>query len=245
MLATIVNAVAIVVGTSLGLVLRTRLADRYRTVVFTGVGVASLLIGISMALQTQRFLYLVLALIIGGIAGTALRIHEAVHALGVRLRRSFDSVGDLGAQQQIGESATERFAEGFLTASVLFCVGAMAIIGSFEAGVEGDAQLLLVKSVMDGTIAVFLTAAYGLGVGFSALTVLVYQGVLTLVAGAVAPFVSPLMLSEVSGVGGAMVVMIGLNLLELSHIKTADYLPALVIVAGLVLIDPWLSFLAL
>ena len=240
MLATIVNAAAIIVGTTLGLVLKTRLAERYRTVVFNGIGVASLLIGTSIALQTQRFLYLVLALVLGGIVGTALRLHEGVHALGLWLRRGFDR---FGGDRQVSGSTTERFAEGFLTASVLFCVGALAIIGSFEAGVAGDYRLLLVKSVMDGTVAVFLAAAYGLGVGCSALTVLVYQGVLTLLAGAVAPLVGDLMLLEVSSVGGAMVVMIGLNLLSLTHIKTADYLPALVIVVGLTLIDPWLGVL--
>ena len=240
MLATIVNAAAIIVGTTLGLVLKTRLAERYRTVVFNGIGVASLLIGISMALQTQRVLYLVLAVILGGIAGTALRLHDGVHALGLWLRRGFDR---FGGDRPAAGSATERFAEGFLTASVLYCVGALAIIGSFEAGVEGDYRLLLVKSVMDGTVAVFLAAAYGLGVGCSALTVLVYQGVLTLLADAAAPLVGDLMLSEVSSVGGAMVVMIGLNLLNLTHIKTADYLPALVIVVGLTLIDPWLGVL--
>ena len=129
--------------------------------------------------------------------------------------------------------------------SVLFCVGALAIIGSFRAGVEHDYELLFTKSVMDGFMAILLTAAYGIGVGFSALSVLVYQGALTLLAGVLAPFVSDLMVSEISGVGGAMVVMIGLNLLELRTIKTADFLPGLVIVVLFVIADPWLGSLAL
>ena len=129
--------------------------------------------------------------------------------------------------------------------SVLFCVGALAIIGSFRAGVEHDYELLFTKSVMDGFMAILLTAAYGISVGFSALSVLVYQGALTLLAGVLAPFVSDLMVSEISGVGGAMVVMIGLNLLELRTIKTADFLPGLVIVVLFVIADPWLGSLAL
>jgi uncharacterized membrane protein YqgA involved in biofilm formation len=147
-----------------------------------------------------------------------------------------DSVGEA-----VGSVSTHSFAQGFLVSSVLFCVGALAIIGSFQAGVEKNYELLLTKSVMDGFMAVLLTAAYGIGVGFSALPILVYQGALTLLAGVLSPFVSELMVSEISGVGGAMVVMIGLNLLELKTIKTADFLPGLVVVVGFVLADPFLS----
>ncbi|MFP4330199.1 MAG: DUF554 domain-containing protein [Alkalispirochaetaceae bacterium] len=231
MFATLVNSGAIVVGTVLGLIVGSRLAEEYNKLVFTAVGTVSLVIGISMALETQRFLYMTLSLALGGLGGTAIGIDEWIYGIGQRLRRRFGSGGE----------GDHSFAEGFLTASVLFCVGALAIIGSFEAGAQGSYALLLTKSVMDGFMAILLTAAYGLGVGFSALSILIYQGGLTLLSGLLRPLVTPLVLSEISGVGGAMVIMIGLNLLELRQIKTANFLPALLLVVLLVFLDPWLG----
>ena len=239
MIASVINAVAVVVGTLAGLLVGRRIGAHFRTVVFSGVGVASLLIGIDMALETQRFLYMVLSLVLGGLVGTALHIEDRIYAAGEWLKRRFQprSGAEAGVPPGTGEE-TRSFAQGFLTASVLFCVGALSIIGSFQAGVEGEYQLLLTKSVMDGFMAVLLTAAYGVGVGFSALSILIYQGALTLASAGLAPLVTPLLLSEISGVGGAMVVMIGLNLLELRTIKTADFLPALLFVAVFVVLDP-------
>jgi uncharacterized protein len=117
---------------------------------------------------------------------------------------------------------------------VLFCVGAMALVGSFKAGAEGDFTLILTKSVMDGFMAIMLCAAMGAGVAFSALSVLVYQGILTLAAVWVAPLVRQNLLNELTSVGGAMVVMIGINLLGMAKIKTANFLPALVLIVLLV-----------
>jgi uncharacterized membrane protein YqgA involved in biofilm formation len=253
MIASRVNALAVIFGALVGRLVGGRIGTQMRNVVFSGIGVASFLIGVSMALQTQRFLYLVLSLVIGGLIGTALHLEDRVYRFGEWLKARFagktgnvdvgpnsieagDSVGEA-----VGSVSTHSFAQGFLVSSVLFCVGALAIIGSFQAGVEKNYELLLTKSVMDGFMAVLLTAAYGIGVGFSALPILVYQGALTLLAGVLSPFVSELMVSEISGVGGAMVVMIGLNLLELKTIKTADFLPGLVVVVGFVLADPFLS----
>ena len=117
----------------------------------------------------------------------------------------------------------------------------MTIVGSFQAGVDGDYELLLTKSVMDGTMAILLTAAMGVGVAFSALLILVYQGGLTLLAVFLRPYVSELMLSEISAVGGALIVMIGINLLGLKRIRTADFVPALLVVIVFVLLDPWIG----
>lgn len=184
-----------------------------------------------MALQSQRTLYMVLSLVLGGIVGAALGVEDGIYRFGEWLKHRF-------VREKPGEIDAKPFAEGFLVASVLFCVGALTIIGSFEAGVEGDYDLLFTKSVMDGVMAILLTTAYGVGVGFSALPILIYQGGLTLLAGLIAPYVTPLLLSEISGVGGAMVVMIGINLLELRTIKTGNFLPSLVFVVLLVLADP-------
>ncbi len=230
MVATVINALAIVLGTGIGLLFGRRLGTSFRTVVFTAIGVATILIGTSMALQTQRMLLLVISLVLGGLAGTGLHIEDGIYRLGEKIKRQVMRGGE--------PTGHHTFAEGFLVSSVLFCVGALAILGSLQAGVEGDYQLLLTKSVMDGAMSILLTAAYGIGVGFSALPVLLYQGALTLLAGLLVPFMTPLMISEISGVGGAMVVMIGLNLLELRTIKTADFLPALVLIVTFVALEP-------
>ncbi|POQ99091.1 hypothetical protein AU468_10775 [Alkalispirochaeta sphaeroplastigenens] len=231
MIATVVNVVAVILGTMVGLLAGKGLGGNFRSVVFTGIGVVTILLGVQMALETERILYLVISLVVGGLAGTALEIEDRIYRWGEMIKRRLPRHA----------GSDHSFAEGFLMATVLFCVGALAIIGAFQAGVEQRYSLLLTKSVMDGAMAVLLTAAYGLGVGFSAIPILLYQGGLTLAAGLLSPLVTPLMLSEISGAGGAIVVMIGLNLLELRKIKTADFLPALVVVVLLVVADPWIG----
>lgn len=230
MIATIINALAVVAGSLVGLVLNRRVGERLRTVLFNGIGVVTLVIGMSMALQGQRVLYLALSIVIGGMLGTWWGVENGVLRLGEFLKRRFAR----------GESGG-HFAYGFLAASVLFCVGAMTIVGSFQAGVDRSYSLLLTKSVMDGFMAILLTASLGVGVAFSAVVILVYQGGLTLLSGLIGPWVSPLMLSEISAIGGALIVMIGINLLDLKQIKTADFVPAILVVILFVLADPWIS----
>lgn len=230
MIATIINAVAVVLGTLLGLLLHTRISDRFRDVIYTGIGVVTLALGFSMALEAQRVLYFALAIVIGGVLGTWWRVEDGILRLGELLKRHF-SRRDSGGQ----------FAFGFLSASVLFCVGAMTIVGSFQAGAEGNFELLLTKSVMDGSMSVLFASAMGVGVGFAAIVILVYQGALTLLASLLTPYVTALLLSEITAVGGALIVMIGINLLGLKQIRTADFVPALIVVVILVALDPWLA----
>lgn len=199
MFATVINALAIVAGTLVGLLFGRRLGQSFRTVVFTAIGVATIIIGVSMALQSQRMLLLVISLVVGGLAGTALQLEDRIFRLGEFIKRRVTRSAE-GASPE--SSRHHTFAQGFLVSSVLFCVGALAILGSFQAGLERDYQLLLTKSVMDGAMAVLLTAAYGIGVGFAALPVLVYQGTLTALAGLLAPLMTPAMIAEISGVGG-------------------------------------------
>lgn len=229
MIATFINAAAVLVGSIIGLLIHRGIRDVFKTTVFTAVGVVTLVIGMSMALETQRFLYLALSLVLGGLIGTAAKIEDGILGFGETLKHTF--AGNDGGD----------FAGGFLSASVLFCVGALTIVGAFEAGVEGNYGLLLTKSVMDGFMAILLTATYGIGVAFSVISILVYQGGLTLLSSLLRPIVNDLVLSEISGVGGAMVLMIGLNLLDLRRVKTADFLPALVIVVLFVVLDPWIG----
>jgi uncharacterized protein len=224
MIATIVNALAVLAGSMIGLLLHAKIRDSFKAIVYIGAGTTSLIIGIQMALSTSKIVYLALSLIIGGILGTWWRIEEGILSLGDALKRTF-------AKKQSG---TDDFAFGFLSASVLFCVGAMALIGSFKAGAEGNYDLIFTKSVMDGFMSIVFTAAMGIGVAFSALSVLVYQGVLTLAAGWLKPLVSDALLKELTGVGGALVMMIGINLLGLAKLKTANFLPALLLIVAFV-----------
>jgi hypothetical protein len=232
MIATLINAVSIIVGSSIGLLLKKGLSKRYETAIFTGAGLVSLVIGIQMATRTTHILAFAIALICGGLIGTLLDIEGGVLRIGESLKKRFAK----------GE-ADSTFAFGFLSASVLYCSGAMAIVGSFKAGTEGDWSLILTKSVLDGFVSILFAGALGVGVAFSALTVLVYQGFLTLISVWIKPWVSDLMLAELTGIGGALVIMIGINLLELKKLKTGDFLPGLILIAGFVLLMPLIPIL--
>jgi uncharacterized membrane protein YqgA involved in biofilm formation len=232
MFATVINAAAIVVGSFIGLLLKKGLSKRYEQVIFTATGIVSLVIGIQMAVKTTHILAFAIALILGGLLGTLLDIEGAVLRLGEGLKRRF-------AKDEEGGS----FAFGFLSASVLFCSGAMAIVGSFKAGAEGDYDLLLTKSVLDCILSILFASAMGIGVIFSAFSVFAYQGILTLISVWAKPYVSPLMLAELTGLGGALVIMIGINLLDIKKLKTGDFLPSLLFTVLLVLAMPFVSIL--
>ncbi len=246
MFPTLVNCATVIIGSLLGLLLAGRISEKYKAAIFDGAGTATIIIGVSMSLASQRIIYVALALIAGGLLGTAADVDGAILRFGSFLERISLRRRDRPAQKaaapatSTGADVREAwdFGHGFLNASVLFCVGAMALLGSFQAGTEGNYTLLLTKSVLDGFMAILLAAAMGPGVAFSALPVFVYQAVLTLGASTVKPFVSELMISELTGIGGAMVLMIGFNLLSLKKIKTANFLPALVLVVLFALFDP-------
>ena len=233
MIATIINSLAVLAGSLLGLLLHRRIGESLRTVVFTGAGIVALVLGLQMAFQTTRIVILAFSLITGGFLGEALAIEGRILKLGEWLKRRVARSGE-------DSPGGHNFAYGFLDASVLFCVGAMSLIGSFKAGVEGDYALLLTKSVLDGFVAIIFAAALGMGVAFSALSILVYQGSLTLLARVLEPLVTDLVLSELTGLGGCLVVMIGINLLGLTKIKTANYLPGLLVVILLLIVDGFL-----
>lgn len=230
MLATIVNALAVLIGSLIGLSLKGKIRDRYENNVFTALGIFTLVLGVSMALKPCNPLYMVFSLVLGGLCGTWMRIEGKILVLGDWMKTK------LPKSMRDGP-----FAMGFLDATVLFCVGAMTIVGSFKAGIEKDYQLLFLKSVMDGSVAILLAAVMGWGVALSALSVLIVQGTLTLMSGLVSPFVEQAMIDAVSALGGLLIMMIGINLLKLKEVKTANFIPALVLIILFQLADPWLS----
>jgi uncharacterized membrane protein YqgA involved in biofilm formation len=230
MIATIINALAVLFGSLVGLALKGRIHDQYEKTVFTALGIFTLVLGISMAQEPCNPLYMVFSLVLGGLLGTWMRIEARILSFGEWMKNKLP--GSMGRGQ---------FSMGFLDATVLFCVGAMTIFGSFKAGIEKDYQLLLLKSVMDGSVSIPLAAVMGWGVAFSALSILIVQGSLTLMSSVVAPYVEQAMIDAVSAVGGLLIIMIGINLLELKKIKTANFTPALVLIILFQLAAPWLS----
>lgn len=231
MIATFINCATVLLGSLIGLLLHKKITESFKTIVYTGAGLIALVLGMRMAFSTTKIVFMALALILGGILGEWWKIEGGILKLGEFLKNKF-------ARNESGKD----FSYGFLNASVLFCVGAMTLVGAFKAGAEGDYELILTKSVMDGFMAVMLTAAMGIGVAFSALTILLYQGGITLLANQLKPLVNELLLGELTGIGGVMVLMIGINLLGLSKIKTANYLPGLLIIIVLVALGPLLPF---
>ena len=219
MIGTFVNTIAVIAGGLLGLLLRGRISGRYQDAVTSGVGLVVLVLGMKMALTGESLLLILLALVLGGLAGTALKIESGILKAGDALRRIVSSREEDG-----------RFAKGFLDATVLFCIGPMTIVGSVEAGLNGNYEVLFTKSALDGFMAIVLAATFGAGVIASALSVLVVQGGLTLAAGALAPYITDSILAEIGSLGGVLILMIAMNILNLKQVKTANYLPSIILV---------------
>lgn len=231
MIATYFNALMVIVGSLLGLVLKHKLSPSYREVVFTSSGLVTLVIGISMALQTESYLILLFSVVLGGFVGYGLKIEDGVLSLGTWIEHKLKR-GQTDAQ------SARNFALGFLNASLLFCSGAMTVVGSIQAGTVADYQLLLVKSIMDGCMAIIFSAVYGPGVMASALFILVYQGFFTLAGSTLSPILGEAGINELAAVGGVLLMMIGLGLLDVRKSKTGNYMPAMIIAPLLTLAAP-------
>lgn len=219
-LGSIVNAAAIILGSLIGCWLQSRFPERIRAIVFQGLGLCVLLIGIQMALKVENILIVIFAVLLGGITGELARLDTLFERLGNRFKK-------------IVGSKNPKFTEGLITASLIYCIGAMAIIGSLEEGISGDPTVLYTKSILDGFASVALAATYGAGVLFSSIPVFLYQGSMTVGAGFFQQYFSEMMIAQVTACGGLLIVGIGINLLELTEIKLANLLPALAYVVVL------------
>jgi uncharacterized membrane protein YqgA involved in biofilm formation len=223
MTGTILNIVTVLIGSTLGILLGGRMSDRIRQTVMSGLGLVTLVIGIQMAIETANVIIVLGSLLVGGILGEWWSIEERLHTLGAWLEARVNrSNGD--------ETSSSRFIRGFMAASLMFCVGPMAILGSISDGLRGDYQILAVKSVLDGFASLAFASTMGIGVAFSTLVILIYQGGLSLLAAQAQAILSDPMQLEMSATGG--VLLIGLSfssLLEIKTIRVANYLPALVL----------------
>ena len=220
MTGVLINCAAVIVGSLIGLLLGKHLKDWFKTLVFTCSGLVTIVMGIDMAIGSSNYLALLLSLLVGGGTGYLLKIEDGILKAGNRLEKAL-SKGNTGNG--------ELFAKGFMTSSVLFCSGAMSIVGSIQAGTTGELNTLLIKSVMDGCMAVVFASVYGAGVIFSFLFILVYQGFFVLAGSWIQPLLGEAGINEMSAAGGILLLMIGLGLLDIKKIRTANYLPVLIL----------------
>lgn len=240
-LGTLINFCAVLIGGSLGLFLGSRLSARFRDTIVDGLGLLTLVIGIKLALETQNVLIVLASLLVGGIIGEALDIERGIERLGQWLARTTGSAGEQAVVSEAPHTTTARFSQAFLTASLLFCVGPMTILGSIQDGLSGDYTLLAVKSMMDGFAALALASTLGPGVLFSALTVLVYQGTLTFSASWASVILSDPMTTELTATGGVLMLALGLGLLDVRRIRTGNLLPALAVAPAIVALAEWIG----
>ncbi len=217
MTGVLINCATVIIGSLLGLLVGRHLNENFKTVVFSCSGLVTIVMGIQMALGTSNFLALLISLLLGGAAGYLLHIEDGIFSAGKKLEKAFSN-----------NPGGENFARGFLNASVLFCSGAMSVVGSIQAGTSGDLQTLLIKSVMDGCMAVVFASVYGIGVMFSFIFILLYQGFFTLAGGWIEPLLGGTGIQDLSAAGGILLIQIGLGLLKIKEFKPANYIPALV-----------------
>ncbi len=221
MTGTLINAGAVVAGSLIGLIFHARIAQKYIKIVFQGIGLFTLFVGIAMALKTNNYLILVFSIVVGAIIGTFIKLEDQINRFSEYIKNKV-------------KSDNSKFSEGLISAFLLYCMGSMTILGAFEEGLGNPPNLLLAKSLMDGISSIALSAGLGIGVIFSIIPLLIYQGGLTLFASLLNNHLSEVMINELSAVGGLMLIGMGLNILEIAKIKVINMLPALVVVVILV-----------
>jgi uncharacterized membrane protein YqgA involved in biofilm formation len=224
LIGTIVNAAAICTGALLGVALKRGIPDRIKDTVVQGLGLAVILIGLNMALETQNPLIVIASLVLGGLVGGILDIDGWINRLGRRL------------EKLVGGQNGGEIGRAFVTSTILFCVGAMAIMGAIEDGLTGRPTTLYAKAMLDGIASVIMASTLGIGVIFSAVPVLIYQGGITLGAVWAAGFMSPWVVAELTASGGLVILGIGLNILGVTNIRVANLLPAVFVATGIVVL---------
>jgi uncharacterized protein len=222
---TLINTATVVAGSLIGLVLKHRYPAKLKIVFFQAIGLATVVIGVKMALDVKNVLTLIFSLLVGGIAGELAGLDAKLDGAAETLKA-------------VLKRADGDFSEGLVTAFLLFCMGSMTIVGCIDEGIRGDRTILVTKSIMDGFTSVAFASTFGIGVLFSAIPLLLFQGSITLLASAGQKFFTPLIVAQLTAVGGTMIIGLGLGLLEIKKIKVINFLPSLVIVVVLTLLFP-------
>lgn len=231
MTGTFINVIAVVLGSFIGIVAGKRIPEKTKDTLVSVLGLFTLAYGVFIFSQTQNMLVPLFSLIIGTILGELLKIEEGLNGLGVKLQEKVSGVN----QNVSGES--QKFVAGFTSASLLFIIGPMAILGSIQDGINGDFQMLAIKSLLDGIASIAFASTLGIGVAFSALTVLVYQGAISLLAAWVGKSFGEAVIAEMTATGGIILIGIAVsNLLQIKKIRTGSFLPALLVAVLIVLL---------
>ena len=220
---SLVNAATVVTGSLIGMLVRDRLPEAIKAIIFQAVGLATLVLGVQMALQVEDFLILIFSLIFGGILGQLLRLETRMERAGDRLKARLQLEND-------------GFTEGLITAFLIFCVGSMTFMGALNEGLTGNRDLILTQAILGGFTSIVLASVYGVGVLLSAIPLFIVQASLTLMAGSLEPWLSQVLINQLTALGGALILGIGLNLLEIKAIKTMNLLPGLLVVTILTMI---------
>ncbi len=240
-LGTAVNVIAIIVGALLGILLKKGLRERFQNIMMQACGLATLFIGLSGALEmiltadeggklsAGSTMLIVISLIVGGLCGELINIENLLDKLGEKLKSAVKSGGD------------NKFVEGFVTSSLVVCVGAMAICGPIEEGLTGSSQTLFIKAILDCIIVMVFASVYGIGAGFAAIPLGLYQGLITVFAAFISPYLSDTLITNLSGIGSVLIFAVGLNLLFPKKIRVGNLLPALLIpiMYELIKLLPW------
>lgn len=216
MIGVLVNVITVIVGSCIGLLFKKGIPERVSKAAMIGLGACTLYIGISGSLCGENVLILIAAVVLGGICGTLLNIDGAINALAQKVEKKFKK-----------DNKQTSIAEGLVSATLLFCVGSMTVTGSIQAGLTGDNSVLITKATLDLVSSMMLASSLGVGVLLSSASVLVIQGGLVLLAGIISPFMSTGAINEMTCAGSLLIIMIGTNLMGITKIKVADYLPAI------------------
>ena len=222
-LGTLINTATVLIGGSVGYFVGHRIRESVRTTVVQVIGIATIVLGVSDALDTHNLVFPLVGMVLGAVVGELLRIEDRLESLGERLKRRFAK-----------DDSDGRFVEGFVTATLLFCVGPMTILGAIEDASGKTPQLYIIKGTLDGFMSIIFTAIYGIGAMFSAAGVLVVQGLLTLGGTGIDSLLDDRMRTELFAAGGFVVLAIGLNLLRITKIRLGSLLPGLVLTPVLV-----------
>lgn len=200
-----------------GLLIKSRIPERVNIIIFQVIGLFVITLGITMAIKTTNYLILVFSLLIGSVLGELLDLEKYLEKLSLNLKNKL-------------KSSNDKFSEGFITATLIFCIGPMAILGSIEEGIGNYPSLLFAKSILDGVASIALSSALGIGVIFSSIPLLLYQGGITIFASYVSKYLSDALIIELTAVGGVLLLGLGMNLAEIKKIRVASMLPSLIIV---------------
>lgn len=230
MLGVWVNFAAVVVGGLIGTLLRGGIPERFRRTINAGLALCVMLIGMSGALKTSSVLIVIVSVVAGSLLGERLRIEDGLDRMGAWAQRRFTKNDD-------------GFAAGFVNATLLFCVGAMAVVGSLEAGLSNRPDTLLAKAALDGVSAVIFASSFGVGVAFSAIPLTIYQGGIALLSGVLAPLLTDELIAEMSAVGSILILALSLNMLEVTkeRIRVGNMLPAILVPCAYLPLARWLS----